>query len=240
MEPTFALFDFDRPRPLEILFIGNSYTYYHEMPLIVAGLAEAAGGPKIEAARHTAPSCSFERHVEQTGAVEAIGRRNWDLVVLQEKSTRPVDDPLLMHQYARKLHAEIDRRGAKAVFYLTWARQHRPAMQDGLNEAYFAIARELHVPVAPVGLAWQSALAADGQLVLHTEDRSHPNPAGSYLAACVFHATLFGSGPEGLPGRIESGGEMLVDIEPGLALRLQRIAWETVVRHFGVEHSNDA
>ena len=49
MEPTFALFDFDRPRPLEILFIGNSYTYYHEMPLIVAGLAEAAGGPKIEA-----------------------------------------------------------------------------------------------------------------------------------------------------------------------------------------------
>jgi hypothetical protein len=151
------------------------------------------------------------------------------VVVLQEQSLRPVIDRQAMHQYARLLNAEIKQRGAKTVFYLTWARQHIPEMQagadpatspayaramfevsgaekttdfdtwcqpqkpglaGGLNRAYFDIAQELGADVAPVGIAWQMALAAEPPFVLHKPDNSHPNPAGTYLAACVFYATL--------------------------------------------------
>ena len=36
-----------------------------------------------------------------------------------------------MYKYARILNEEILKQGAKTVFYLTWARQNIPQMQDG-------------------------------------------------------------------------------------------------------------
>ena len=34
--------------PLKVLFIGNSYTYVNDLPSLIVGLADAAGGRKIE------------------------------------------------------------------------------------------------------------------------------------------------------------------------------------------------
>jgi len=214
--------------PLKVLFIGNSYTSFNNLPGLVAALAEAAGGRKIETAKHTPGGCTFQRHFEGKRAVELIGQKKWDFVVLQEQSMMPVVYPKQMHQFARKLHSEIEKRGAKTVFFLTWARQHKPKMQDGLNEAYFGIARELGAAVAPVGPAWKNALAADGKLALHRSDKSHPNAAGSYLAACVFYATLMQRSPVGLPASPTRGSKTLMKLDPNTAAKLQRIAWDTV------------
>jgi hypothetical protein len=90
------------------------------------------------------------------------------------------------------------------------------------------IARELGATVAPVGVAWKKALVADPKLVLHQADKSHPNPRGSYLAACVFYATLLDKSPLGLPGELRRGWKTLVQIPPEEAKRLQEIAWQTV------------
>ena len=65
------------------------------------------------------------------------------------------------------------------------------------------------------------ALMADQRLVLHDPDRKHPNATGTYLAACVFYATIYGESPEGLPGRIAK----LTDAK---ARQLQAIAWKPV------------
>jgi purine nucleosidase len=188
-------------------------------------------------------------------------------VVLQEHSLRPVIDRQAMHEYARLLDAEIKQRGAKTVFYLTWARQHIPEMQEGadpakspgyakamygfsgaarttnletwcqqqkaglvggLNGAYLDIAKELGARVAPVGIAWKMALAADPPFVLHSPDKSHPNATGTYLAACVFYATLLEANPVGLPGKIKNGDKVLANIPDDQAKRLQEIAWAAV------------
>ena len=77
-------------------------------------------------------------------------------------------------------------------------------------------------------MAWKKALAADPNLVLHQPDKSHPNPKGSYLAACVFYATLFDKSPVGLPGELKKGNRVLVRVAPDEAVALQKIAWQTV------------
>jgi hypothetical protein len=70
-----------------------------------------------------------------------------------------------------------------------------------------------------VGLAWQRFLGKYDQPVLHDKDQSHPTLAGSYLAACVFLAVLFGESPVGIPGEV-----------PGLSEKdlatLQKVAWQ--------------
>ena len=45
----------------------------------------------------------------------------------------PIVKPELMHEYARRLAGEIDKRGAKTVFYLIWSREHTPETQAGLD-----------------------------------------------------------------------------------------------------------
>ena len=213
------------PAPRRVLFIGNSYTYCNDLPGTLSRLA-AAGEPamQIETDRCTPGGYSLERHWADGEALKKIRLGGWDVVVLQDKSTGPVDEPgpESMKAHARKFHAEIEKIGARTVFYMTWARQHRPEMIEPLAARYNEIAEELHAVAAPVGRAWQRAFAARPGLVLHVEDRSHPNALGTYLAACVFYATLTGRDPRGLP----NGG--LDAVSDADAAFLQRIAWETV------------
>jgi len=241
---------------LRVLFIGNSYTYFNNLPQMVAGLARAAHQPKqLEAEMVTVGGATLKSLWEGGKALEVLKGGKWDYVVLQEQSTLGliqmaneaprINDPKTFHEYARRFDAEIKKAGAKTVFYLTWARQNAPQTQAALTDAYLNIAKELNAIVAPVGIAWENALKSNPQLALHREDKGHPTPTGSYLAACVLYATIYGKSPEGLPGQIigiqidhtgriisdqdeNKGQAELVNLSPEQAAMLQKIAWQTV------------
>jgi hypothetical protein len=61
-------------------------------------------------------------------------------------------------------------------------------------------------------------------LLLHDKDHSHPNLAGSYLAACVFFAKLLNQSPVGL----RSEKLNLSKVGDDSIAHLQKVAWETV------------
>jgi hypothetical protein len=176
--------------PAQVLFIGNSYTFYHRMPALVSAMARAQGSPReIQSRMVAVPSATLQAHWESGAALRAIRERQWDYVVLQEQSLRPLEDRELMFKYVRLFHQEIQGSGARTVLFLTWARQVRPVTQAPLNAAYTAMAEELGALVAPVGPAWQIAQQR-GRRDLYEKDGSHPSPAGTYLTACVFYLLL--------------------------------------------------
>jgi len=210
-----------------ILFIGNSYTYCNELPTLVAQLA-VAGGKDVDVHQITAGGVTLEWHAQNEATLAALYEA-WDFVVLQEHSIRPIQDTPQMAMAAAALQPMIASTGAQTVLFMTWARQHFPEMQAGLARVYAEIAQEIGARVAPVGLAWETALAADSSLALYTEDKSHPTPLGSYLAACVFYATFFSESPVGLPAKLTTaGGEVLVEIPEAQARLVQHVAWDVV------------
>ena len=71
-------------------------------------------------------------------------------------------------------------------------------MQGAIDDAYLTLARSLGVDVALVGLAWAQAVRDAERPALWEPDGNHPSVAGTYLAACVFYATVFRHSPEGL------------------------------------------
>jgi hypothetical protein len=237
---------------LGVLFIGNSYTYFKNIPSLVAGLSAAAKEKQpIEAEMIAVGGATLKKLWEDGAALKKIRQGDWDYVVLQEQSTLgsikfvnnlpQVGEPQLFHEYARKFDAEIRKAGAKTILYLTWARQDNPAMQQPLTEAYTSIAKELNALVAPVGIAWETALKNNSQLSLHLQDKSHPSPTGSYLAACVIYSTIYGKSPEKLTGQISgvevdrvgqvksgNGQVELVNLSAPIAAQLQKVAWETI------------
>ncbi|OLR91777.1 SGNH/GDSL hydrolase family protein [Actinokineospora bangkokensis] len=225
-----------------VLFVGNSFTYYHGMPHQLAALA----APDL--ALHHRVIAAAGRLLAGTwaeGTPTAALAEPWDHVVLQEQSTLGhgltvdgvprVRDPREFHAAVRAIVPEVVAAGARPALYLTWARRDDPAAQDQLDAAYTTIAAEVGAAVVPVGPAWRAALADRPDLVLHDEDGSHPNPAGSYLAACVFLAALLGLDPRGRAAAVSGprvddfaaplGHGTLVDLAPADAAFLQDTAW---------------
>ncbi|MCP4709625.1 MAG: hypothetical protein GY869_13445, partial [Planctomycetes bacterium] len=174
--------------PRRILFVGNSYTYYNggiDTHLKNLALSADSDDP-IETDRVTFGGYTLEDHWNNSTTLDQIQNGNWDLVILQEQSTRPVNDPELMYEYAGYLDGEITAAGAETGFFMTWAREYDPDMIEDLAAAYNYIGQELDAAVAPVGRAWQRSIQENPGLGLHNSDGSHPNVFGTYLTVCVF------------------------------------------------------
>lgn len=188
---------------------------------MVAELAKARKQQPLNFVQITPGGCTIEKHWKDGKTLAAIQSRKWDYVVLQEQSQGPLLNRASMFDYGKKLNAEIEKQGANAILCMTWAYSDKPDDETTLSKACLDLAMDINSKVAPVGLAWEQALWADKELVLHEEDKKHPNMTGSYLAACVFYATIYSKSPEGLPGSI---GKLSDEV----ALQLQVIAWKVM------------
>ncbi len=210
--------------PQSILFIGNSYTFFNGgIDLHLANLCRNADSLQpVITSNSTFGGYTFELHWQTPSTRDSIRSRRWDVVILQEQSTRPVDDSLLMFQYADSLTRIIRYNGSEAGFFMTWARQNDPPMIEGLASSYNHCGRANGAMVVPVGRAWQLSLTRNPTLTLHISDASHPTVYGTYLTICVFYAALFERSPVGLT-YVNDPSISATDRD-----FLQRIAWETV------------
>ncbi len=210
----------EQARETSILFIGNSFTYVNDLPAMLTKLAQAGGQNPLVYASETPGGCSFEKHWRDGKALKAIQSRKWDFVVLQEVSQGPVRNKAAMFEYARKLNEAITTQGAKTLLYLTWS-WPKPDDQPAITSAYQELAQELKAQVVPVGVAWDATLQAHPKIGLFGKDHHHPSPAGTYLAACAFYATIYGRTPEKLPSTVK-------DLQDADAPLLQKQAFTAV------------
>ena len=187
---------------LKVLFIGNSFTARNNIPELIAQLAESRG-KRLQHQLISAGGASLRMHWNKGDAQKEIRQTLYDFVVLQEQSTLPIKNQLRMHENIRLFDKEIKDSGAKTALYLTWARQNAPETQKAITDAYRSIGEELGAVTVPVGVAWENFIRKHMSPVLHDADKSHPSLAGSYLAACVFFAVLFGESPMGISSEIK-------------------------------------
>ena len=189
--------------PLRVLFIGNSLTFYNDLPSLVEQLSAAAGVDRpLDAEMIARGGDSFFLHTERRddGApLRVIAEGGWDVVVLQENGRLAARSGNESLPYASRLVRAVRAAGAKPVFYMTWAYRDQAQALPRIRETYAGLGSRLEVEVAPVGEAWRLARDAAGDVDLFVDDGVHPNPEGSYLAACVIFSTLYQRSPEGLP-----------------------------------------
>jgi hypothetical protein len=219
--------------PLRVLFLGNSYTYYNNLPDMVAALSQSTPGRRIEAKSVTRGGATLADLWRLTNGLEVLRGGTWDTVVLQDQSTLGqnyvdgrwgVNDPAGHVKWAKFWNTEIQRKEAKTLLYLTWARKAHPEFQTGLNYAYALSAGELGATISPAGLAWKRMRELHPTLELFDPDGSHPSPVGSYLTACVFLEVLGGRGCEGATRNL-----------PNLKMSEAEQRWVIEAAHYGVE-----
>ena len=219
----------------KILFAGNSYTYFWNLPQHVSAMAESQQ-VDLTAQQSTSGGASLGHHWRgERGlkTIEKINKGNFDIVVLQDHSRRSIDHPDSLLLFGKKFGDLIKKSGAQPYVYMTWAREWDPFMQKTITEKYIALAEKINARIVPVGPAWQRARELRPNLNLYDKDGSHPNSTGTYLAACVFYGVITNQSPVGLPHRLiskdENGEKLYLNIlSLNDAIFLQKVAEEVI------------
>jgi hypothetical protein len=230
-------------KDIRILFIGNSYTYYNNLPGLLAYFAKnSLEKVSVKTKMIVQGGVNLKYHWNEKKALKEIRSKRYDYVVLQEQSRLGgtyengilrVAHPETFFDYARRFDTAIKKAGAKTIFFLTWARQDFPNNQSKLNAAYKTIAKRLKATLVPVGPAWQIVRKTKPRISLYSEDQSHPSPLGTYLIGCTFYSVLFDSDPIGLPSKAYQSTSRKIPSSPKMiklsekdARFLQEIAWK--------------
>jgi len=233
------------PDTLRLLFIGNSHTYYNNLPWLVDSLSMSAGRKAI-VDMSTYGGYRLEQHRADSQTVYKINHGPWDYVVLQEQSQIPTISYWRwnsMYPACWSFDTLIRANGAITALFMTWGWKNGGQMvyqscssivfqdyfhmQDSVTASYEWIAQDIaRDTLAPVGRAWRLARTLNSLVDLWEPDNYHPTLRGSYLAACVFYTKFFRANPIGLP---YTAGLSHED-----AVWLQTIAYETI---YGVEET---
>ena len=237
--PTVKQPQVDTPR--RILFVGNSYLYYNDsMHNHVRRLAIAADPASEKALQYksaTIGGAPLAHHdVKGLLAPGRLGMKQpYDIVILQGNSGDSLAEARQApyREKVREFSAEIAKSGAKTALYMTHAyvppnKDASPDMIRKIEDMTVAAGNEVGALVIPVGLAFEEAYRQRPDIVLHkTYDGSHPDLIGTYLAACVVYASLYGKSPVG------NSYDYYGKVDKDTAAFLQRVAEQTVKRFFG-------
>ncbi len=216
---------------MKILFLGNSFTYFNDMP----GMLSELSGGTIECESVTRGGAFLSEYADENSEVRRhldallLAGNRYDFTVLQEQSLLPAKEPATMLESVRRVVVLIP--DTRFVLYQTWsyARGSEKLADTGfsfeemtghLAHAYRGAADALGLALVPVGDAF--AEAERRGLALYLDDSSHPNAAGSYLAACLFYRAF--------TGRNVAGFDTLPGVSAADAHELRRIANLTDVR----------
>jgi hypothetical protein len=103
-------------------------------------------------------------------------------------------------------------------------------MTDKIASLYIETGNTLDALVIPVGLAFEEAYRRRPDMVLHKFfDGSHPELEGTYLAACVVFASLYGESPVGNSYRYFDA------VSESDAAFLQEVAQDVVMQFYNRE-----
>jgi Domain of unknown function (DUF4886) len=226
--------------PHNILFVGNSYFYYNDsLHNHVRRMVDAAGILKEKEMHYKSATIGgaplSEQDVKGLLVPGRLGKQPFEIVILQGNSGAALTDARRksFHDKVVEFNADIVKAGAKTVLYMTHAyvapnKSASPDMIRKVEDMYVSVGNEVGAYVIPVGLAFEESYRRRPDFLLHkTYDGSHPNMSGTYLAACVVFASLYGKSPVG------NTYDYFGAVDKETAAYLQQVAWDTVQKFYG-------
>jgi hypothetical protein len=159
--------------------------------------------------------------VHDAPSMTLLNSQNWSFVILQAQKYSTSGQFNYSTEEAKELIRTSRVRHAVPVMFPEWPQRNVDETQR-IYDLHVSIAQAEPACVAPVGQAWDLALARDPTLTLHAADGNHSAPAGAFLAALVLYATITGSSPLDLPNFPQ------YPVNAGVQTTLRAIAAETV------------
>jgi hypothetical protein len=163
----------------------------------------------------------LDERVRDAASMNLLRSQNWSFVILQAQKYSTSGQFEYSTDEAKQLIRTSREQHAVPVMFPEWPRRGVEETQR-IYDLHVSIAQAEPACVAPIGQAWDLALARDPTLTLHASDGNHSAPAGAFLAALVLYATITGQSPLDMPSLSQ------YPIDASLQATLRGIAAETV------------
>lgn len=167
-----------------------------------------------------------ERTEVGSRAIPLLKNNKWDLVIIEpSRRISPYENTVKEAELAsaKKIRELAKAAGGDVLLYSVWGNNNgkvvefqalspteipevakhlmdRKSHVKFLHEVNLEFAAAMGgVKVALAGYAFENCIAKYPELNLYHSDERHPSPIGSYLAAAVIYATIFGENVENIP-----------------------------------------
>ena len=192
---------------MKVLFIGNSFTYFNDMPNTVEAMLKRTH-PDVVVEKVTKGGYYLSQHLDEDDALCGLAKsklsEKWDYVILQEQSFCPIGDNERFMRGVLGLYELIKPTGARILMYSTWAYRDGSEklektglcyeeMKDKLLSAYTEAARAVGGDIVDVGNLFYGIMKEHPECdLLKDTDNYHPSALGSLAIASLFTLTLGG------------------------------------------------
>jgi len=188
---------------INVLFIGNSITYFNSMPSTFKDIANNQN-KKVSVSAYTPGGTGFVNHYNDPNVFNLFKLRTWNIVILQPGSGEspgasfPIDttikrgkillDSLYKYNSCAKVFIyQIPYGIPSATDYNTYF-----SVQKMIIDSVYKLADSLNVQIIPAGKAFYSYYTQNQNLLLHSNYNDiHPNAFGSFLIASTAYVSIF-------------------------------------------------
>ena len=176
-------------KPMHVLFIGNSFTFGHNMPNVVRALTQSAPQP-IETEMAVVGGYTMVQHVDRPETLNLLRSHHWDYVVLQDCSDCTIYRYPDFLNGMRRMTSLVRAQGAEPLYYLTWADKNNARDQVMISAAYTKLGAEQRVDIVPAGDIWSELSNGHPEINLYDPDNHHAGELGAMLTALAFIRAL--------------------------------------------------
>ena len=221
----------------KILFIGNSFTFYWNLPSQVEKMS-IERGLNWEVSHFTIPSARLKDHWNNLDLKSILESERFDHVIIQEHSTNILTGEQGNTKFYFDQITSLIPDSTSIHFFSTWM---YPSMEDlNINNEEYPIEESIKqiidgttTQIIPVGRAFKLFNDKHPQFTLLMEDDKHPNPNGSYLASCIIFSHISAESSFNLSKRYKGKDSKGVDIyysivEDEVLTLLQQISDEVI------------
>jgi len=196
-----------------ILFIGNSFTFYWNLPLVVEAMANERNY-NFDITQSTASASSLKDHWFEKDELKSkmlIASGNYDRVVIQDHSLNPLQNPVESRMYFTDFIEWIKANNGTPYIYATWMYKgisnNNYDVIDPIQHALKPVVDKTGAVMVPIDQAFRIFQQRYPTIPIFMSDNKHPSPVGTYLAACVYFKIFTGESPLGLSRRYERKDE---------------------------------
>ncbi|MEI6821188.1 MAG: T9SS type A sorting domain-containing protein [Bacteroidota bacterium] len=187
----------------KVLFIGNSITYFNDMPYIFGSIANSKEHP-VSVSMYAPGGSGILNHYVDPNVYALISNNKWDIIVIQPGTgesagaSNPVDttvarariilDSIYYYNPCTKVYLyQIPYGVPSATDYATYF-----GVQTMIRDSVTKMADALHLQMIPAGECARAYYSMHQNLLLHgSYNDVHPNVYGSYLTALSFYTGIF-------------------------------------------------
>ncbi|MEL4457086.1 SGNH/GDSL hydrolase family protein [Lutimonas vermicola] len=180
---------FQQAKELRILFVGNSLTYYNNLP----GLVQERGkekGIKITTEILAKPNYALVDHWNDGLIQTKIQKGDFDYVVVQQGPSSQAEGRALLLSYGKEIAKICETSKAQLAFFMVWPSRQYYHTFDGVIRNYREAALENGAVLCPVGEAWKSHFDETANFDYYGPDGFHPSLKGSQVAADIIVSSL--------------------------------------------------